>query len=179
MAYRERDAKIVAARDPAPAGHPIRFDPTVKKTSFATPQDCEAAFYDALERADFEAMMAVWSEDDEIVCVHPGGPRIVGYAAVRASWAIIMQSGERLSVKITDVVQSQSGMMAMHSLFENIAPAGSPRERESVVATNIFARTASGWRMVAHHASAAPRQSAPVLTSVRSESVVEAPKILH
>ena len=43
---------------------------------FPTPQDAESAFYEALERADLEQMMAVWSEDEEIVCVHPGGPRL-------------------------------------------------------------------------------------------------------
>ena len=31
---------------------------------FPTPQDAEAAFYEALERADLELMMAVWSEDE-------------------------------------------------------------------------------------------------------------------
>ncbi|MCX7168975.1 MAG: nuclear transport factor 2 family protein, partial [Proteobacteria bacterium] len=39
------------------------------KTIFPTPQDAEAAFYDALERADLEALMAVWAEDEEIVCI--------------------------------------------------------------------------------------------------------------
>ena len=33
------------------------------KPIFPTPQDAEAAFYEALERADLEAMMAVWAED--------------------------------------------------------------------------------------------------------------------
>ena len=31
---------------------------------FATPQDAAAAFYDALERADLDAMMAIWAEDN-------------------------------------------------------------------------------------------------------------------
>ena len=53
------------------------------KPLYTTPQDAEAAFYDALERADLEAMMGVWAEDEEIVCVLPGGPRLAGYSAVR------------------------------------------------------------------------------------------------
>ena len=35
--------------------------------------EVEAAFYDALHRADLEALMALWADDEEIVCIHPGG----------------------------------------------------------------------------------------------------------
>ena len=62
---------------------------------FPTSQDAENAFYEALERADLELMMAVWSEDEEIVCVHPGGPRLAGQDPVRASWAQIFSNGGR------------------------------------------------------------------------------------
>ena len=51
---------------------------------FPTAQDAENAFYEALERADLDGMMAVWAEDEDIVCVHPGGPRVSGPRAVRA-----------------------------------------------------------------------------------------------
>ena len=44
----------------------------------STPDDIEAQFYEALQRGDIERLMAVWSDDDEISCVHPGGPRLVG-----------------------------------------------------------------------------------------------------
>ena len=35
---------------------------------------------EALERSDLDAMMEVWADDEEVVCVHPGGPRVVGAA---------------------------------------------------------------------------------------------------
>ena len=35
-----------------------------------SPDDVEAALYEALQRGDIEALMAVWADDDEIVCVH-------------------------------------------------------------------------------------------------------------
>ena len=47
--------------------------------------EVEAAFYDALNRADLEALMALWADDEEIVCIHPGGARLIGHAAIRAS----------------------------------------------------------------------------------------------
>ena len=55
--------------------------PTRRSKLFPTAQDAETAFYDAFERADVAAMMAVWAEDDDVVCVHPSGPRLVGFEA--------------------------------------------------------------------------------------------------
>ena len=49
----------------------------------ASPEDCEAQFYEALRDGDLERVMAVWADDDEIVCVHPGGARVeIGRAHV-------------------------------------------------------------------------------------------------
>jgi len=45
---------------------------TVKKM-FATADEAEVAFYDAFERANLSAMMAVWAESDDVVdTVHYG-----------------------------------------------------------------------------------------------------------
>ena len=63
--------------------------PRSRSKLFPTPEDAEAAFYDAFERADLAAMMAVWAEADDVVCVHPSGPRLVGFEAVREGWAQI------------------------------------------------------------------------------------------
>ena len=52
---------------------------------FASPEDAETAFYDAIERADLEAMMAIWADDEEVACIHPAGQRLTGLAAVRES----------------------------------------------------------------------------------------------
>ena len=56
---------------------------------YPTPDDAENAFYDAFERGDLPAMMAVWAEDEDIICVHPTGPRLCGQDQVRESWAKI------------------------------------------------------------------------------------------
>ena len=49
-----------------------------KTKILASAQDVENAFYEALERADLELMMSIWADDEEIVCIHPGGPRLAG-----------------------------------------------------------------------------------------------------
>ncbi|HEY5292433.1 MAG TPA: nuclear transport factor 2 family protein [Burkholderiales bacterium] len=149
----------------------------MKKTSFPTPQDAEAAFYEALERADLDAMMEVWSEDEEVSCIHPGGPRLTGLAQVRENWAQIFKSGQRLQVHLSDQVIVTGMMFSVHSLHENIlvrgAQGGAEGARSIVVTTNVYLRSGSGWRMVLHHGSHAP---AP---AVRREVPVEAPKVLH
>ena len=142
----------------------------MKRTIYTTPQDAEAAFYEAIEKADLEAMMAVWADDD-IVCVHPGGARLAGVEQVRESWRQIFASGQTLRFRLRHQ-QSVNGMtLVVHSVYEHISIAGQAQERNPVVATNIYMRTENGWRMVVHHASIAP--SSPDAESKR------APKTLH
>src|SRR3990170_2101011 len=79
---------------------------------FPTPQDAETAFYEALERADLELMMAVWSEDEEIVCVHPGGSRLSGQDQVRESWRQIFAGGAAARLHVTQQVTIRGTMAA-------------------------------------------------------------------
>ncbi len=136
-------------------------NPLAKKALFPTPQDAEAAFYEALTKNDLEGMMAVWADDDEVYCVHPNGARVTGVEQVRESWRQIFASGQRLSFQLRDQQYVQGMMLSVHSVYEHIAVAGEPRSRAPVIATNIFLRTERGWRMVAHHASAAPVAAEP------------------
>ena len=70
------------------------------KENFANADRAETAFYDAVARGDLEGLMALWADDDEIICVHPGAPRLVGHAAIRASWeAIFARGGVRIRVR--------------------------------------------------------------------------------
>jgi ketosteroid isomerase-like protein len=86
---------------------------------FPTPQDAEAAFYEALERADIELMMAVWAEDEEILCVHPGGERLTGQDQVRDSWRQIFAGGAQARVHLTQQAAISGPMVAVHSVHEN------------------------------------------------------------
>ena len=141
---------------------------------FPTAQDAENAFYDALERCDLDGMMAVWAEDEEIVCVHPAGPRLTGQDQVRESWSQIFSSGPRARVHISNQVAISGMMLAVHSVHENFALEGQGRRDVPplpVLATNVYLRTAAGWRMVVHHASPAPGPS--------EEAPVDPPKFLH
>jgi ketosteroid isomerase-like protein len=139
---------------------------------FPTAQDAQNAFYEALERCDLEAMMAVWSEDEDIVCVHPAGQRLAGQAAVREVWRQMFAGGPNMRVHITRQVVIAGVMIEAHSVHENITVAGEQRPRPPMVATNVYLRTAAGWRMIVHHAS--PAQAEPA-----AEPASTPPKILH
>jgi ketosteroid isomerase-like protein len=140
---------------------------------FPTAQDAENAFYEALERCDLEGMMAVWAEDEDIVCVHPAGTRLLGQEQVRASWAQLFAGGAHARVQVTRRAAVGGVMFAVHSVNEVFALQGA-RARDPlpapVVATNVYLRTASGWRMVAHHASPAPHD--PDAARVRSAQLL-------
>ena len=139
---------------------------------FPTAQDAQNAFYEALERCDLEAMMAVWSEDEDIVCVHPAGQRLAGQAQVREVWRQMFAGGPNMRVRITQQVVIAGVMIEAHSVHENITVAGEQRPRPPMVATNLYLRTAAGWRMIVHHASPAPAEPP-------AEAASASPKILH
>jgi len=142
-----------------------------KAALLASPDDVEAQFYDALREADLEKLMAVWADDEEVVCIHPGGPRLVGPAAVRATFEAVFANGA-VQVQPEKVRRVHALSAAMHSVVERIAlntPEG-PRTGW-VMATNVYLKTTQGWRMVAHHASPGTTQEPPEL--------VEPPSVLH
>jgi ketosteroid isomerase-like protein len=139
-----------------------------KKPIFTSPQEVEAAFYQALERGDLDAMMSVWSEDEEIVCVHPGGPRLAGYALVREGWRHIFEGGTRLKVQLLALSTVHAPFSAVHSVIEQISVIGQKHLAAPVVATNVYIRGALGWRMIVHHSSPVP-----------PSSIGDAPQVLH
>ncbi|MES2564904.1 MAG: nuclear transport factor 2 family protein [Pseudomonadota bacterium] len=135
----------------------------MKKTLFATPQDAEAAFYEAFVKRDLDAMMEVWADDDEVYCVHPQGPRVTGVAHVRESWRQIFTSGQNLRFQLRQQQVIQAMMVSVHSVYEQITIVGEARAQGCMVVTNVYTRTERGWRMIVHHASPAPTIEEPAI----------------
>lgn len=116
-------------------------------------EEIEVAFYEALQSGDIEQLMACWGDEDEIVCVHPGGSRLIGAAAIRASFELLFANGP-IQAWPERVRKLESLGCSVHSVIERIgAAAQSGVNQAQVVATNVYLKTALGWRMVAHHAS--------------------------
>jgi ketosteroid isomerase-like protein len=107
--------------------------------SFATPEDAEVAFYAAFERGDVEAMMTV----------------LAGREAVKQSWQTIFARSPGIKFTIAPQLQAIDSRLALHVVHEHIQLSGEERRRHTVIATNAYRFTATGWRMVLHHASPA------------------------
>ena len=88
---------------------------------YTTPTDAATAFYEAFEAKDVEAMMATWADDEEIVCVHPGGTRLVGYDAVRSGWEQLFAGDARLTFRLDQVVIIETVGLAMQSAVEHVS----------------------------------------------------------
>lgn len=128
---------------------------TKAKKLLGSADEIEAAYYDAIGRADIDTMMALWADDDEIVCVHPGALRLVGHAAIRSSWESIFKGGG-VPIHPVQLHVMQNMSMAVHSVAEEVHLPQGEQTDFHVVATNVYLKTPSGWRIVAHHASLAP-----------------------
>ncbi len=115
--------------------------------------DIEAAFCEALQAGDIEQLMACWADEDDIVCVHPGGPRLVGAAAIRAAFEAMFANGAvRAHPERLRKVESLGA--ALHNVLERVDLVTAEGTQHAwVVATNVYFKTAQGWRLVAHHAS--------------------------
>jgi ketosteroid isomerase-like protein len=135
------------------------------KKLFNTADEAQIAFYDAFERANLAAMMAVWAEADDIVCVHPHGPRLVGFEAVRESWMKIFANGATLRVRPTEQRRFDGQSVAVRAVVEEVSQVAEGSPVSAVVVTNVYELTPAGWRMVMHHASpmneAAPAAEEP------------------
>ena len=149
-------------------------------TAHGAPDDADAvlaanaAFYDAFETGDIDLMAAVWldaSAAETVACVHPGWAPLHGTSQVLRSWSMIMANTSYIQFVLTDVAVSVTGDAAVVTCGENMLT-GLPSTVTDpspglaggrAVATNVFRRTPTGWRLWVHHAS-------PVLTSEEGEA---------
>ena len=137
----------------------------------ASPDDIEQQFYEALQAGDIERLMAVWSDDEDISCVHPGGPRVVGAAAIRAAFESIFSNGV-VNAQPEKVRRLQTHACAVHSVLEHIRVMTAEGPQSGwVIATNVYVQGTQGWRLVVHHASpGSPREV---------QDMVEVAAVLH
>lgn len=128
---------------------------------FSSPQEAEQAFYRAFERAHLAEMMAVWAEEEEIICIHPGGARYAGPVEVRESWRQIFASGQRLKFRLAGARTYTARTICVHSVLEHVTVIGEQQSATPLLATNIYVLTERGWRLFLHHASPVARELAP------------------
>lgn len=145
--------------------------PKVSPASTGNADDIEAAFYEALQSGDIEKLMACWADEDEVVCVHPGGGRLVGLGAIRASFDAMFANGT-IQARPEKVRRVEVMGGSVHNVLERVDVLTEEGPRHAyVIATNVYHKTAQGWRLVAHHASPG--------TPSEMHEVSETPPVLH
>lgn len=119
-----------------------------------TPDAVEAAFYEALRLADIDRLMGCWADEDDIMCIHPGGPRVTGYSAIRSAFEAIFTHSGSIQVRPESIRHLSALGSAVHCVLERVEmPSSSGPLLAYVIATNIYHQTPQGWRLVLHHAS--------------------------
>ena len=132
--------------------------------------ETEAAFYEAMRLGDIDKLMACWADEDDIVCIHPGGPRLIGALAIRGGFDAMFSHGT-IRAHIEHVRRVQTLGVSIHSVIERVEVMTATGPAQAyVIATNVYLKTAQGWRLVAHHASPGTAQEVPLSVS---------PTVLH
>lgn len=123
-----------------------------------TPEETEAAFYEAVSRADVDAVMALWADEEDIVCIHPGAPRLVGHTSIRAAWESIFEQGG-VHIRPVQLHVMQNMLTSVHNIIEEVHRPASRQHDIHILATNVYVKTPHGWRIVTHHASVVPGEA--------------------
>jgi hypothetical protein len=105
-----------------------------------------AAFYAAFSTGNAAELARLWADDDEISCIHPGWPVIVGRAAVIGSWNDILRSANRPQITCRDPYAIATGNGGRVLCVEII-------EASALAASNHFQRINGVWRLVHHQSS--------------------------
>ena len=127
---------------------------------YSSSEEAENAFYKAFEKADLNAMMTVWLDEDYVECIHPMSERLMGVTAIRDSWQEIFKNSTDVEFETVETRQIKHRGLAVHIVTEHLRTKSG--QTAHILATNIYENTSKGWRMILHHASPAPRQQAPV-----------------
>ena len=114
--------------------------------------------YAAFEEADLDRMEAVWDDSDDVRCIHPGWPALVGRPRVMRSWSVLMANTTYIQFFLPGVTARVDGDVAVVTCEENIltgidVPDGGLGGSQQVLATNVFRRRGDRWRLWVHHAS--------------------------
>ena len=111
-------------------------------------------FYRAFETLQVTAMERVWARDSEIQCGHPGWRILRGWGPVMESWRRIFENTPAIKFTLTDVKVEVRGAIAWVTLYENLTSSLEGQNYSAaILTTNIFEKTAAGWRMILHHGS--------------------------
>jgi ketosteroid isomerase-like protein len=104
-----------------------------------------AAYYHAFTGADFAGMSRIWA-DDNVSCIHPGWPVLIGRPAILESYREILRNPNQERIDLRNETVMVAGEEARVICVEFVGGA-------ALAATNLFKRVNGAWRMIHHQAS--------------------------
>ena len=104
-----------------------------------------AAYYRAFTGADFAAMSRIWANDN-VSCIHPGWPVLLGRPAILESYRQIFGNPNQERIDPRNETVMVTGDQARVLCVEFVGGA-------ALAATNLFQRVGDAWRMTHHQAS--------------------------
>ena len=113
--------------------------------------EANEAFYRAMRAGDLAAMSALWSRTRRVSCTHPDGPSLFGREAVLESWRVIFARPNGIPIQPAEPSAVVTGTTAMVLCREELSDL-------QLMASNVFVREGTGWRMVNHQAAPIPRE---------------------
>ncbi len=131
--------------------------------SFETPQEAEDAYYDALEEGNLEKLLGIWAGSDDICCLLPMYPMILGREGVEDAYTHLLSQGAGIELSITHLAWIEAGDVAIHQVEEQPPVQSESSTPPPLYATNIFRKDSSGWRMIAHQNAPTPPPPPPEL----------------
>jgi ketosteroid isomerase-like protein len=119
--------------------------------TYDTPQEAEDAFYDALDEGDLKKMLSVWAEADDICCLLPMHPMILGREGVTDVFTQLFSQGHGVSLSIAHLGWIETDNIAIHQVEETIEdPPADRHTPPPFYGTNIFRKDNTGWRLIVH-----------------------------
>ncbi len=106
-----------------------------------------AAYYEAFASADFRKMSRIWADQD-VTCVHPGWPALVGRPAILQSYRNIFGNPNQERIEPHNAIAIVSGDEGRVICIELIGGTANV-----LAATNWFRRVRGAWQMIHHQAS--------------------------
>ncbi len=104
-----------------------------------------AAYYKAFMAGDFGQMCGLWAEED-VSCVHPGWPVLIGRQPILESYRSILRNPQQEPVQqrnATPLISGDDGRVFCIEIVGGMA----------LAVTNWFRRIDGAWRMIHHQAS--------------------------
>lgn len=123
-----------------------------------------AAYYRAFIGGDIVAMSALWGEED-VTCIHPGWPALIGREVVLASYRDILRNPMQEPIARRNERALLSGADGRVLCVEVVGGA-------ALMATNWFRLVDGVWRLVHHQAS-------PLVSAPAEAPPPERPRSLH